>query len=172
MTLQIIDVKLGTACYRLLEEINENSFPDHERIPLNEFYPLIEQELVELKCLTKGTDVIGFYILIPDDKIRFLAFFAIGPQWRSRGYGSETLRLLSHDENGRALTLCIEPIDKGAENNSQRLRRRIFYLNNGFYATGHKQFIQGNCYEVLCNSENFDSEAFNKLMEAMEDHDE
>jgi GNAT superfamily N-acetyltransferase len=167
MALQSVDVELSSARLELLEAINTNAFPDSQRIALHEYFPLVVEGLVELKGLLEGDDVVGFYVLIPDEEIRFLSFLAIDQAYRSRGYGSEAIRLICQDDKSRPLTVCIEPIDENSTNNLERVRRKNFYLRNGFFTTGHKQLLNDHYYDVLCSSNDFNITAFTTLMNAI-----
>lgn len=172
MSLHTEDLIPGSGHYLAAERINLHAFPDEQRVPLKVFFPLIEQQLVEAKCLCDGNSVVGFYVLIPDEEIRFLSFLAIAPQLRSLGYGSQALKLLKADAKNRPLVLCIEPPDRRADNFGQRLNRQAFYLRNGFHKTGHQQHIHGNIYDVLCSAKTYDRQAFLALMDTIEEHDE
>lgn len=172
MTLSIEDLHPDTEHFHAVESINQHAFPEDQRVPLEVFLPLAEQQIMEVKCLCDGDRAVGFYVLIPDEEIRFLSFLAIDPQHRSLGYGSEALRLLKADAKNRPLTLCIEPQDSRAENIQQRVKRKAFYQRNGFHETGDQQQIHGNLYEVLCSSETYSRRAFLALMQAIEESDE
>jgi hypothetical protein len=54
--------------------------------------------------------------------------------------------------------------DDKAENREQRERRRLFYLRNGYMATGHFLSYLGVDYEIFCMADNFDFEMFRELM--------
>ena len=172
MALSIEDLRPGTEHFHAAGHINQQAFPEGQRIPLEIFLPFAEQQLLDVKCLCEGSLVVGFYVLIPDEQIRFLSFLAIDPQHRSQGYGSEVLRRLKVDAKNRPLTLCIESLDCRAENIQQRVKRKAFYLRNGFHETGHHQSFHGNQYEVLCSSETYSHRAFLALMKAIEESDE
>lgn len=54
----------------------------------------------------------------------------------------------------------------------QQIKRKTFYLRNGFHETGHQQQIHGNLYEVLCSRETYSRRAILALMQAIEESDE
>ena len=58
----------------------------------------------------------------------------------------------------------FETPDEEALNNTQRLRRRQFYLKNGYKETGLFLSYKGVDYEVFCMSDDFDEEEFKNIM--------
>ena len=79
----------------------------------------------------------------------YVFFLAIDPAWRSHGYGAAVLDELRKRYAGRQLVLDIEPLDSAAPNYEQRLRRKNFYLRNGFRESGCFFKYCGMCFEVL-----------------------
>ena len=54
--------------------------------------------------------------------------------------------------------------DKEALNNTQRIRRRQFYLKNGYKETGLFLSYKSVDYKVFCMSNDFDEEEFKDMM--------
>ena len=53
----------------------------------------------------------------------------------------------------------------GSEADQTQVRRRAFYLRNGFYETGWFTFYDETEFEIACTSSSFDVEAFNGFTE-------
>lgn len=70
----------------------------------------------------------------------YVFYFAIDEQFQSHGYGKIMLDYLFKTFQQHKIILLVEKIDSNAENNQQRMRRKDFYLKNGF--TSNQQFLQ------------------------------
>lgn len=58
----------------------------------------------------------------------------------------------------------FEEIDEKAENYAQRIRRKNFYLRNGFHKTGNYTLLWGNRFEVVCSAGKLRKDAFQDLL--------
>ena len=54
--------------------------------------------------------------------------------------------------------------DSTAPNNEQRIKRRQFYLKNGYKETGLFLSYLGVDYEVFCMGDDFEPQAFKDMM--------
>ena len=75
-----------------------------------------------------GKNPIGFAVLLKDKECRYIYFLAIGCCIPAKGYGSMTIQKLLEVYSDLQFVLDFEVIDKNAENNAQRIRRKKFYL--------------------------------------------
>ncbi len=80
------------------------------------------------------------------------------------GYGSRAIEALKVLYKGKKQVVDFEIPDKETLNNTQRLRRRQFYLKNGYKETGLFLSCKGANYEVFCISNDFDEEEFKDMM--------
>ena len=55
-------------------------------------------------------------------------------------------------------------VDESAPNYPQRVRRKDFYMKNGFNETGLFLTYFGVTYEVLCRSSDFDTPMFKEML--------
>ena len=62
------------------------------------------------------------------------------------------------------IILDFEIIDESAENLEQRIRRKNFYLRNGFHETGRFTLLNGYRFEVVCNKQELRADAFMELI--------
>lgn len=74
----------------------------------------------------------GFAVNLPYKDMVMINYFAIDPGIQSKGLGSRSLQKICEMYDGRRLLLEIERPDESAPNNAQRLRRKKFYLKNGW----------------------------------------
>ena len=57
-----------------------------------------------------------------------------------------------------------ETPDDSCDNNSMRLRRRDFYLRNGFYETGWYSFYDDTEFTIACSDSVFDKKGFERFI--------
>lgn len=102
-----------------------------------------------------NTDVLGIYddsmlfgfaVILMNDKCGYVYFIAIDKNVRSKGYGSAATETYSNLQ----IVLDFEEIDEDAENYAQRIRRKNFYLRNGFHETGNYTLLREQRFEVVC----------------------
>ena len=108
----------------------------------------MDTQLCKAKSISSGQWVCGYYVKGLDM------------------YGKEihiifepTTVFYSHGE-----TDGFEEIDPNAENYAQRIRRKNFYLRNGFHETGHYTLLQEERFEVVCSTGTLHTEAFKDLL--------
>lgn len=68
------------------------------------------------------------------------------------------------------LVLDFEVIDENAENNAQRVRRKNFYLRNGFHETGNYTMLRDERFEVVCNGGELRKAALKDLLRVLHEH--
>lgn len=158
---------------------NENRFLSKIEILAREAFPpkeyLAPQELIRMAkadnfvflALTDNERFVGFMVVQIYEKIAYLFFLAIDESCRSMGYGTraiETLRALYPDKQQ---VVDFEMLDDKSDNPDQRIKRRNFYLRNGYKETGLFLSYLGVDYEVFCMDDNFDEEVFCNMMKSI-----
>lgn len=103
---------------------------------------------------------VGFMALWTWKDMTHLFYLAVREDLRSRGYGSRCLRALRALHGDRKLVVDFEMPDGKAPNNAQRLRRRAFYLRNGFLETGLFYSWAGVDFEIVSTSPEFSGDDF------------
>lgn len=143
-----------------IKEIYLSSFPKEERMPF--------VLMLLMSCLW-NTQFLAFY----DDKTlcglvymanlgkqTFIMFIAVDANLRSKGYGSRILKeiQLLYPEN--MIIVSIEPCMEPVENMEQRIRRKNFYIHNGYRETGYWMKLAGQEQEILVKNGDFDKGKF------------
>nr|WP_230402955.1 GNAT family N-acetyltransferase [Lentilactobacillus kosonis] len=82
-------------------------------------------------------------------KLTYVFFLAIDPSNRSQGYGSQALMAIKQQYVGNKLALIIEEVKTAAPNYEQRLKRKAFYLKNGFVPADFTLTEGHTDYELL-----------------------
>lgn len=148
----------------LVRVLNREAFPANEQVVIDKlFSDAADTSLVLLGIYSKNAFA-GFFVIRESPAIAYIAYFAICPERRSQGIGSRALRLLQACYPGCQLVVECEAPDDKVPNQSQRLRRRAFYLRNGFAVTGWYLYYMEAEFELLCSSDSFDKSGFDALL--------
>ena len=93
----------------------------------------------------------GFSNSITHGSITNIVYFAVVPELRSRGYGSQILQAIrrQHPDTRIVVDIEVEENSKNAEELERRNRRRDFYQRNGFDASPVDYIWQGEHYRLL-----------------------
>ena len=132
-----------------IEKLYLQSFPEDERFP----FWILEECSKEnnsylLAIVDDGVFVAMSYIVNCNDAY-YLMYLAVESNLRNKNYGSHILVDLK--EKYKTLFLSIdEPI------NELNIRRKNFYLRNGFYDTNKYYEDTGVNYEVLCTNPEYE----------------
>ena len=143
-----------------LEKINIEAIPECERNSLDD---LMDTGAEVLGIFLNGFPV-GFFVLREYKTIIYLAYFAVGCEYRSKGTGSQALSKLIDGKKDRQIVVEFEA-PSGSETNKTASRRRNFYLRNGFHETGWYTFYDETEFEIACTSVSFDVNTFNEFTE-------
>lgn len=147
------------ACNRLrVKKLYLSAFPKEERVP----WRLLLKRYGEGKCLIEtygGNTFVGFSVTIEREDFAYVFFLAVSDNARSRGFGGKILDRLAREYAGKPLVLDMERVQP-SPNYEQRVRRRGFYLRNGFSTSGFCYEQNGVQYETLYRGENFSVESY------------
>jgi len=135
-----------------IKEIYETSFPKSEKFPFWVLKQCAKESNVRLdSIIDHNTDkIVGMSFLISYDDITYLMYVAIDKKYRNKGFGSLVLRDLILRQADVSILLCIER--PSAKKEDIKVRRKDFYLRNGFYETGYFIEDSGVEYEFLSSS--------------------
>lgn len=119
------------AQWKSISRLYHTAFPRYERKP---FWMILLMSLAgktDVWVLEKDGEYSGFAATMGTGDMVLLDYFAVAPEQRSRGLGSEALRLLQEHYRDRRFFLEIESVYEDADNLPERQRRKRFYLANG-----------------------------------------
>ena len=140
----------GSLDKKFILELYLEAFPPEER----KQFSMIEQKAamgsMEILVLKEGKKRVGLAVTALEDELVLLDYFAIAPQYRDMGYGTDAFGLLRELYGDRQFFLEIEEPEDGAPNQKDRLRRKKFYLRNGMKETGIRIVLFGVDMEILC----------------------
>ncbi|HCL02060.1 MAG TPA: N-acetyltransferase [Lachnoclostridium phytofermentans] len=131
-----------------IEKLYRAAFPDNERRPLA---PLLQDDTGhgEVLAFYDGTCFCGFACFLTCGDISHIIYFAIEDFLRGKGYGTEALSAMFKLKKGKRIIVDIEVEDEHEVNNTQRQKRKQFYLRNGFCETEVKYRWRQESYEIL-----------------------
>lgn len=170
MDLKLISLKCDCAEFNALEAINAEAFPPSEYIPMNDIFTFAENTNSEVLGIFDENCLVGFMLLVKNDVCGYVFFFAIGKSFRSKGYGSAALKALFQKYSHLQIVLDFEQIDENADNNAWRIRRRQFYLRNGFCQTNRYTLLRGERFEVVCTKGELLIDDFKKIIAVIHSH--
>lgn len=132
-----------------IKRLYKRAFPRNERKPFFIILRNQKQGNMEILSLNDG-NFAGLCITMFYQDLVLLDYFAIDENIRGKGYGREALVHLRRRYQGKRFFLEIEQPEDGADNNEERIRRKRFYLENGFSETGIVVNLFGVTMELLC----------------------
>ena len=136
-----------------VERLNNEAFPEEERIPLSEFLQLDGHDDYHFFAFYDEDDFVGFASVLYNAKVFYVSFFAIVPQMRSHGYGSEIIdKLVDFYGPSRSMVLEVERLDEPNDNPEQRLE------------------YEGLSFEILYRGDHFDEKAYRDIFHKLQEN--
>lgn len=165
-----MDVKtpvFGGSVYGRVRRLYLEAFPAEERRPLWLLW-LLDRRREDNRLLAyyHGVTFVGFTATVETERYRYISFIAVDPRLRDKGYGAELLKVLGEQEPQRELLVEVES-PAGEERGDLRLRRKNFYLRNGFCDTGHHIQNRGVDYDILSTGTEFNPADYWAIFERM-----
>ncbi len=155
--LQFFDVTRDAPWFPQVKALYESAFPANERIPIKhllddkikrEFWAFFNKDNGENAAAPKFC---GFSNSISHGDITNIVYFAVVPELRCHGYGSQILQVIreQHPDTRIVVDIEVEEDSKDAEELERRNRRREFYTRNGFDSSPVDYVWQGEHYRLL-----------------------
>lgn len=166
MELQIKEVlKEGFEDLDKVDRLNRASFPDDERMDIDLIVDRSKIQKVDFYAVYLDEEFVGFFNTMVYKHTAYVLFLAVEENKRDLGIGSEILKLIAKIYEGYQVVLDLEVQDENADNASQRIRRKKFYLRNGYVETGYILEYEDVKLELLCyNTNTFDAAEYQELM--------
>ena len=158
--IELKKVEKNSESKEILEKINIEAIPECER---NSLDALIDTGAEVLGIFLDGFPV-GYFVLREYKSIIYLAYFAVSCEHRSKGIGSKALTQLIRERKDRQMVVEYEA-PSGNDMNDMTVRRRDFYIRNGFFRTGWYTFYDETEFEIACTSIPFDTKVFNEFVQ-------
>ena len=117
---------------KTVKKLYLTAFPKCERPPFFMLNSGVKKGAGDFLVAKDGEVFIGFAYTVIYKDMAYLFYFAIDKEQRGKGYGSAVLGRLKEIYSGKRFFLAREMLDENAENYGERVKRREFYLKNGF----------------------------------------
>lgn len=143
-----------------LQAINEEAIPEQERCSMDELFDTGADGNLEVLGIYVSGEPVGFLAVRKYKRVRYLAYFAVRADLRSQGIGSAAIQELFRQHPECQTIVEYESPDFDDADRDLRLRRKHFYLRNGFYETGWNTCYDGMEFEIGCSDPVFRDEEF------------
>lgn len=131
-----------------LEKLYLSAFPKEERFPFLILEECSQEDNSDLYAILDNDKFIGMCYIVNCDDAYYLMYLAVESELRNKNYGSKILK----DLKQKYKTLFLS-IDMAIDEIS--IKRKNFYLRNGFYDTNKYYQDTGVWYEVLCTNKKY-----------------
>ena len=158
--LDFIDIKKNKKVTKLYNE----AFPKDERIPIWLLKMLARKNKAKFYGIYDNEKFVGLVYNIFYKDIVFVFYLAIDKETRGQGYGTKVLESIKQKYRNYRIILCIEPVDKNSNNYEQRIKRKNFYLKNGFKDSNYTIKEKNIIYDMLYYNKNVTLQEFQELM--------
>lgn len=158
--LDFIDIKKNKKVTKLYNE----AFPKDERIPIWLLKILVRKNKAKFYGIYDNEKFVGLVYNIFYKDIVFVFYLAIDKGTREQGYGTKVLDSIKQKYKNSRIILCIEPVDENSDNYEQRVKRKKFYLKNGFEDSNYIIKERNIIYEMLYYNENVALQEFEEMM--------
>jgi len=135
MNLRVEIVDRKNKDIKRIKTIYKTSFPKEERMPFWLMRIMAKITSTEFLSFHDNDTLCGFVYMATMDNLTFIMFLAVDENLRSYGYGSAILNEIQAMYKDNKIITYIDIIDETAEDNDQRLRRKKFYMANGYEET-------------------------------------
>lgn len=170
MNLELIRLSPDSKDRKYFEQINDEAFPLSERMSFDEIFDFASDTDTDILGIYDDGNPVGFAVLLKNAECGYVYFIAIDSRTRSKGYGGAAMQRMMEVYSELQLVLDFEVIDENAENNGQRVRRKNFYLRNGFHETGNYTMLRDERFEVVCNGGELRKAALKDLLHILHKH--
>lgn len=141
-----------------------NSFPKNERMPFAMMVAMSKLWNTEFLSFYDDDVLCGFVYSAHNKKIVFVMFLAVDRKLRSQGYGSAILQEIKNRYPNKKIIISIEPCDEKAPDLDLRIRRKDFYLRNGYKETGYLMRLTGAVQEIVIANGHFNKTQFRAFL--------
>ncbi|OEH54375.1 hypothetical protein AQ616_11485 [Oceanobacillus sp. E9] len=148
-----------------LKRLFIKAFPKNERLPLWFLLMKADKDFVDFIGFYDEDDFIGFTYLITNKDLTFVLYLAIDSSQRSKGYGGAVLSKIKELYPNNRLILNIEAIISNSQNYEQRVKRKNFYIKNGYVNSGIMLKENKDYFEIMINQNELIEKEYSELIQ-------
>jgi len=145
---------------RVIKQIYEDSFSRAERMPFVLMVAMSTLWNTNFFAFYENDKPCGFIYLAKNSRLVFIMFLAVSKDLRSHGYGSRIIDQIKEMFPSKKIIVSIEPCNPALPDNAIRIRRKSFYLRNGFTETGWQMRLNHIEQEILIANGSFNKRQF------------
>lgn len=160
--LQVKHITAKSDVYTYVKKLYKAAFPKEERIPMCLLMWRARVDWIQFLAFYDDGKFCGMAYIVYNNTLLDILYLAVDEKFRSQGYGQQILTYLAQSYK-RTIVLEVELPDKKASNYEQQIRRKAFYLRNGFMNTGYGIDINKVSFEILKNKPEFQKEDWEYL---------
>lgn len=162
--LTFLDIKNNKGCSKKVGKLYNVAFPKEERVPIWILKLLARENKAKFYGIYDNKKFVGLIYNVYYKDIIFIFYFAIDKELRGQGYGSKVLEFIKQKYNKYRIILCIEEIDKNSNNYNQRIKRKEFYIKNGFKEANYTIKERNIIYEMLYYNKKVSLQEYKELI--------
>ena len=137
-----------------------SSFPKDERMPFGMMIAMSFLWNTEFLAFYDENTLCGLIYLATIGCRSFIMFFAVDKTLRNKDYGSQILEEVRKRHPKNKIIVSIEPCSDNQDKTDIKVRRRNFYLRNGYLETGYYMKLRGQAQEILVKNRVFNKSEF------------
>jgi len=150
-----------------LKNLYLEAFPEVERKPFGLMLKKRDEGVMDFLILKEGSTCLAMAIMIRFEDLALVDYLAVDAALRGKGMGSALLKELTAHYHHCRLLLEIEDVDVPCENPEERLRRKTFYLKNGFESLGYSVRMLGVPLELMGDHCAVDYSEYHRIFEVL-----
>lgn len=139
----------GVRQWLKIRRLYRSAFPANERKPFRAIVDIHRSGRGDVWYCTVGGSFVGFASTVKGSELVLVDYLAVDSSRRDGGIGSGILAALQRQYPGGHLFLEIESVWEDVPDREARLRRKAFYLRNGFTPMNLMIWLFGVKMEVL-----------------------
>ena len=165
MELSFIPITEDFYDLKKVDDLAKEAFPPIEYPGTQKVIEMSQKYNADFLSIYDESLFVGFITVLTYKKLAYLYFLAVRKELRSKGYGSAILNMLKDIYPGYTQVVDLEKQESSAENSEQRKKRLAFYMRNGYKRTGFFAKYCGMDLEILCASEQLDTDLVKGALE-------
>lgn len=163
MNLKLLEFDQCPHDFEKADQLYHEAFPKEERAPMSFLIQKAQHNEGDFLYVYDDRQWIGFVYVITYRQLSYVFYLAVDHRLRGSGYGSAILEMLQR-KYPYTIMLCIEEVKEKYDNYKQRVKRKDFYLKNGFKEMDFYFIEFGVRYEMLYTGKRLPSQYFDELM--------
>lgn len=154
-------IKRNSKELKMFNEILDEAFAD-QRIETSK---LLSNKYIKNYVFKDNNKEIGLVTVCESADYLYLFYLAVNKKLRNKGYGSIILKELKKLYKDKQIIIDLELIDSRCDNNDQRIRRRDFYIRNGYKFTGIGiTYFKTHNYEIVSDKAKVSVDKLNEVL--------